>query len=84
MAITKRTEVSQILVGRNGTMFVRETLYIEEDDVVIATETQTREIEPDADTTNETDDVKAVAAAVHTKSRKEAWAAEKAAAKPAE
>ena len=82
MAITKRTEVDQIRVTANGNMTVREILYVEEDGVVIASSMANRTVEPDADVTNETEDVKAVAGAVHTPERKAAWAEKKAAKEP--
>ena len=76
MAITKRTEQDKIeVVGTFKNIQVRTATIIEEDGVEISRNFSRHVVAPDADISNETAEVQAVCAAVHTQAVKDAYAA---------
>ena len=82
MAITKRTEQDKIeVVGTFKNIQVRTATNIEDDGVEISRNFSRHVVAPDADISNETAEVQAVCAAVHTQAVKDAYAAHLAAQK---
>jgi len=82
MAITKRTEQDKIeVVGTFKNIQVRTATIIEDDGVEISRNFSRHVVAPDADISNETAEVQAVCAAVHTQAVKDAYAAHLAAQK---
>ena len=77
MAITKRTEQDKIeVVGTFKNIQVRTATIIEDEGVEISRNFSRHVVAPDADISNETAEVQAVCAAVHTQAVKDAYAAQ--------
>jgi len=75
MAITKRTEQDKIeVVGVHKHIQIRTATIIEEDGAEISRSFSRHVVSPDTDTSGESDDVKAIAAQVHTDAIKTAYA----------
>jgi len=67
MAITKKTEIDKIeIVGEFRHIQIRQATVIEEDGAELSRSFQRRVINPGDDTQQETDEVQALVAAVHT------------------
>ena len=76
MALTEETVQDKIeVVGEFKHIQVRTATVIKKDGVEISRAFSRHVVAPDADTSNESDDVKAIAAQVHTKEVKDAFAA---------
>ena len=74
MAITKRTEEDKIeVVGQFKMIQVRTATVIEEDGVEISRSFHRHVVAPNADSSNESADVKAMVAQFHTDSVKDAY-----------
>lgn len=73
MTLKKITSIDQIEIVENGTVQVRSKTAIMEDDVQISAFFQRHVINPGDDYSNESDRVKAVCAAIHTKELIEAY-----------
>ena len=83
MAITKRTEQDKIeVVGEFKHIQVRTATIIEEDGVEISRSFHRHTVAPDADSSAESADVKAMVAQFHTDAVKTAYAAHVAASAP--
>ena len=83
MAITKRTEQDKIeVVGQFKHIQVRTATVIEEDGVELSRSFHRHTVAPDADSSAESADVKAMVAQFHTDAVKSAWAAHVAANAP--
>ena len=83
MAITKRTEQDKIeVVGQFKHIQVRTATVIEEDGVELSRSFHRHTVAPDADSSAESADVKAMVAQFHTDAVKTAWAAHVAANAP--
>ena len=74
MAITKRTENDKIEVVNKWNIQVRTATVIEEDGVEISRSFHRHVVAPNADSSNESADVKAMVAQFHTDSVKAAYA----------
>ena len=76
MALTEETVQDKIeIVGEFKHIQVRTATVIKKDGVEISRSFSRHVVAPDADTSNESDDVKAIAAQVHTDAVKTAYAA---------
>ena len=76
MALTEETVQDKIeVVGEYKHIQVRTATIIKKDGVEISRSFHRHVVAPDADTSGESDDVKAIAAQLHTKSVKDAYAA---------
>ena len=83
MALTEETVQDKIeIVGEFKAIQVRTATVIKKDGVEISRSFHRHVVTPDADTSGESDDVKAIAAQVHTKAIKDAYAAHLAASGP--
>ena len=83
MALTEETVQDKIeVVGEFKHIQVRTATVIKRDGVEISRTFHRHVVAPDADTSGESDDVKAIAAQVHTKEVKDAYAAHVAASGP--
>jgi len=83
MALTEETVQDKIeVVGDYKHIQVRTATVIKKDGVEISRAFSRHVVAPDADTSGESDDVKAIAAQVHTKTVKDAYAAHVAASNP--
>ena len=83
MALTEETVQDKIeIVGEFKHIQVRTATVIKRDGVEISRSFHRHVVAPDADTSGESDDVKAIAAQVHTKEVKDAYAAHVAASGP--
>jgi hypothetical protein len=83
MALTEETVQDKIeVVGEFKHIQVRTATVIKRDGVEISRTFHRHVVAPDADTSGESDDVKAIAAQVHTKAIKDAYAAHLAASGP--
>ena len=83
MALTEETVQDKIeVVGDFKHIQVRTATIIKRDGVEISRSFHRHVVSPDADTSGESDDVKAIAAQVHTKAVKDAYAAHLAASSP--
>jgi len=75
MALTERTEEDKIeVVGTFKHVHVRTATIIERDGVEISRSFHRHVVAPDADITNESEEVKAICATVHTQEIKDAYA----------
>ena len=75
MAITKETIQDKIeVVGDFKHIQVRTATVIKEDGVELSRSFHRHVVSPDSDSTNESDDVKAMVAHFHTDAVKKAWA----------
>ena len=76
MALTEETVQDKIeIVGEFKHIQVRTATVIKKDGVEISRSFHRHVVAPDADTSGESDDVKAIATQLHTKSVKDAYAA---------
>jgi hypothetical protein len=76
MALTERTVEDKIeIVGDHKHIQVRTAVVIERDGVEISRSFSRHVVAPDADITNESSEVQAICAAVHTQAVKDAYAA---------
>lgn len=76
MSLTKETKVNQIeIVGEYKTLIVRELIIIKDNGNVISQSYHRRPIPPNFDTTNETQEIRDIAATVHTQAVKDAYQA---------
>jgi len=83
MALTEETVQDKIeVVGEFKMVQVRTATVIKKDGVEISRAFHRHVVAPDADTSGESDDVKAIATQVHTKAIKDAYAAHLAAIGP--
>ena len=83
MALTEETVQDKIeIVGEFKHIQVRTATIIKRDGTEISRSFSRHVVAPDADTSGESDDVKAIAAQVHTKAIKDAYAAHLAANTP--
>ena len=83
MALTEETLQDKIeIVGDHKMIQVRTATIIKRDGTEISRSFSRHVVAPDADTSGESDDVKAIAAQVHTKEVKDAYAAHVAASGP--
>ena len=83
MSLTEETEQDKIeIVGEFKHIQVRTATVIKKDGVEISRSFHRHVVAPDSDTSGESDDVKAIAAQVHTKAVKDAYAAHVAASSP--
>ena len=83
MALTEETVEDKIeIVGEFKHIQVRTATVIKRDGTEISRSFHRHVVAPDADTSNESDDVKAIAAQVHTDAVKTAYAAHLAASAP--
>ena len=83
MALTEETVQDKIeVVGDFKHIQVRTATIIKKDGVEISRSFHRHVVAPDADTSGESDDVKAIATQVHTKAIKDAYAAHLAASVP--
>ena len=83
MALTEETLQDKIeIVGDHKMIQVRTATIIKRDGTEISRSFSRHVVAPDADTSGESDDVKAIAAQVHTKEVKDAYAAHIAASAP--
>ena len=83
MALTEETVQDKIeIVGDYKMIHVRTATVIKKDGVEISRSFHRHVVAPDSDTSGESDDVKAIAAQVHTKEVKDAFAAHLAAIAP--
>ena len=83
MALTEETVQDKIeVVGEFKHIQVRTATIIKKDGVEISRSFHRHVVAPDADTSGESDDVKAIAAQLHTKEVKDAYAAHLAASNP--
>jgi len=83
MALTEETVQDKIeVVGEFKMVQVRTATVIKKDGVEISRAFSRHVVSPDADTSGESDDVKAIATQVHTKAIKDAYAAHLAASGP--
>jgi len=83
MALTEETVEDKIeIVGDFKHIQVRTATVIKRDGTEISRSFSRHVVAPDADTSDESDDVKAIAAQVHTKAIKDAYAAHLAASGP--
>jgi len=83
MALTEETVQDKIeIVGEFKHIQVRTATVIKRDGVEISRSFSRHVVAPDADVSGESDDVKAIAAQVHTKEVKDAYAAHIAASGP--
>ena len=83
MALTEETVQDKIeIVGEFKHIQVRTATVIKRDGVEISRSFHRHVVAPDADVSGESDDVKAIAAQVHTKEVKDAYAAHVAASGP--
>jgi len=83
MALTEETVEDKIeIVGDFKHIQVRTATVIKRDGTEISRSFSRHVVAPDADTSDESDDVKAIAAQVHTKEVKDAYAAHVAASTP--
>ena len=83
MALTEETVQDKIeIIGDYKMIQVRTANVIKKDGVEISRSFHRHVVAPDADTSGESDDVKAIAAQVHTKEVKDAYAAHVAASTP--
>ena len=73
MAITKRTENDKIEVVNKWNIQIRTATIIEEDGVEISRSFHRHVVAPNADSSNESADVKAMVAQFHTDSVKDAY-----------
>ena len=83
MALTEETVQDKIeVVGEFKHIQVRTATVIKKDGTEISRSFHRHVVAPDADTSGESDDVKAIATQVHTKAIKDAYAANLAASNP--
>ena len=83
MALTEETVQDKIeVVGDYKMIQVRTATVIKRDGTEISRSFHRHVVAPDSDTSGESDDVKAIAAQVHTKAIKDAYAAHVAASSP--
>ncbi len=83
MALTEETTQDKIeIVGEFKIIQIRTASIIKRDGVEISRSFSRHVVTPDADTSGESDDVKAIATQVHTKAIKDAYAANLAASNP--
>ena len=76
MALTKETSVDKIeIVGEFKAVQVRTATIVKEDGVELSRSFHRHVIQPDQDTSNETQEVQDVCNAVHTQAVKDAYAA---------
>ena len=76
MALTEETVQDKIeIVGDYKHVQVRTTTVIKRDDVEISRSFSRHVVAPDADTSSESTEVKAICAAIHTQAVKDAYAA---------
>ena len=76
MALTERTEQDKIeIVSAHKFIQIRTAVVIERDDVEISRSFSRHVVAPDADITDESTEVQAICAAVHTQAVKDAYAA---------
>ena len=76
MALTEETVQDKIeIVSEHKMIQIRTASIIKRDGVEISRSFSRHVVAPDADTSGESDDVKAIAAQVHTKAIKDAYAA---------
>jgi hypothetical protein len=66
MALEKQTYVDQITVTENGTVLVRETTKILEDNIELSKQYHRISLEPDSDTSNQPENVQAICKAAWT------------------
>ena len=83
MALTEETVQDKIEIIKPFNMLqIRTATIIKKDGVEISRSFHRHVVAPDADTSGESDDVKAIATQVHTKAIKDAYAANLAASNP--
>ena len=83
MALTEETEQDKIeIIGDYKMIQVRTATIIKKDGVEISRSFHRHIVAPDADTSGESDDVKALATQFHTQTVKDAYAAHLAASQP--